>query len=137
MKDFHVRRGAHWMVVSLFLAVAGCGGDSPTDGGTGSDYGGGGGGGGGGDGPTVTTSVTVSNDFFDPASIQVSPGATVTWEWAGGSAEGHNVTFSDPTIDDAPTQITGMFQAAMLMAAGVYNYECTNHLGMNGSVTVL
>ena len=27
MKDFHVRRGAHWMVISLFLAVTGCGGD--------------------------------------------------------------------------------------------------------------
>jgi len=30
MKDFHVRRRGHWIVVSLFLTVAGCGGDSGT-----------------------------------------------------------------------------------------------------------
>ena len=85
MKDFHVRRGAHWMVISLFLAVTGCGGDSGTY-----DGGGGGGGGGGGAGPT---SVTVSDNVFTPASIQVSPGATVTWTWADAYGVAHNVTF--------------------------------------------
>ena len=33
MKDFHVRQGAHWMAMALFFAVAGCGGDSGTNGG--------------------------------------------------------------------------------------------------------
>ena len=138
MKDFHVRRGAHWMVISLFLAVAGCGGDSGTNGGGGDGGGGGGdGGGGGGTGPTVTTSVTVSNDFFDPASNQVSPGATVTWTWAGGSLLGHNVTFASSAVS-APsvTQTTGTFQVVMPTTTGAYSYQCTIHAGMNGSVTV-
>ena len=41
MKDFHVRRGAHWMAMALFFAVAGCGGDSGTNGGGGNGGGGG------------------------------------------------------------------------------------------------
>src|ERR1043166_314032 len=44
--------------------------------------------------PVVTTAVTIGDDFFDPANIQVSPGATVTWTWPSG-VQVHNVTFSD------------------------------------------
>ena len=133
MKDFHVRRGAHWIVMSLFLTVAGCGGDSGTNGGDGNGSGGGGGGGGGG-GPTVPTSVAVSDDFFNPASIQVSPGATITWTWSSNRV--HNVTFADNTITDSGDQGGGTYSTAMPTAAAVYNYECTIHPGMNGSVTV-
>ena len=46
--------------------------------------------------PTQTTSVAVSDNQFSPASIQVSPGATVTWTWAQGSSL-HNVTFPSGT----------------------------------------
>ena len=130
MKDFHVRRGAHWIVMSLFLTVAGCGGDSPTDGGNG-----GGDGGGGDGGPTVTTSVAVSNNFFNPISIQVSPDATVTWTW-GAASNPHNVTFASTQITSSSTQTSGTYQTAMPTATGVYTYECTIHAGMNGSVTV-
>ena len=136
MKNFDVRRGTPWMAMALFFAVAGCGGDSGTNGGVGNG-GGGSGGGGGGTGPTMTASVTVSNDFFNPASNQVSPGATVTWTWAGGSLLGHNVTFASSAVS-APsvTQTTGTFQVVMPTATGAYSYQCTIHAGMNGSVTV-
>ena len=134
MKDFHVRRGAHWMVMSLFLTVAGCGGDSGTNGG---DDNGNGNGNGNGNDPAATMDVTVSNDFFSPASIQVSPGATVTWTWAGGSADGHNVTFDVSTVSaPSDTKATGTFQVTMPMAAALYSYQCTIHVGMNGAVTV-
>ena len=130
MKDFHVRRGVQWIVMSLFLTVAGCGGDSPTDGGNG----GGGGGGGGGSDPVATTSVTVGDDFFDPASIQVSPGAMVMWTWS--SSRVHNVTFTSSLITNSGDQGGGTYSTAMPTAAAVYNYQCTIHSGMNGSVTV-
>ena len=123
MKDFHVRRGAHWMVMSLILAVAGCGGDSGTNGG----------GGGGG------VSVTVGNDFFNSPDIMVDPGATVTWTWAGGSPEpGHNVTFASGRITDSPTQTTGTYAVTMPAAPAVYSYSCTIHGAaiMSGSVRV-
>ena len=131
MKDFHVRRGAHWMVMSLFLTVTGCGGDSVTNGGDGN-----GSGNGNGTDPVAQTTVTVSNDFFNPASIQVSPNATVTWTWAGGSSEGHNVTFASSTVSaPSDTQTTGTFGVTM-PANGSFTYECTIHVGMTGLVTV-
>ena len=122
MKDRHVGRGAHRIVIFLFLAATGCGGDSGTNGGD----------------PVATASVTVSNDFFNPANIQVLPGATVTWTWAGGSALGHNVTFASIAVSaPSDTQMTGTFEVTMPTAAGTYSYQCTIHgSSMSGSVTV-
>ena len=131
MKGFHVRRGAHWIVISLFLAVAGCGGDSGTNSGgnTGNT------GGGGSSGPEITTDVTVGDDFFNPASIQVSPGAMVRWTWSSNRV--HNVTFADPAINDSGSQGGGIHETAMPMATGDYAYLCTIHPStMQGSVTV-
>ena len=126
MKDFHVRRGAHWTVISLFLAVTGCG----------EDYGTNGGGGGGGGGPVATTSVTVRDFLFDPESILVTPSATVTWTWAG--VVEHNVTFASSAVGTpSNTQVNGTFQRAMPTAAGAYTYQCTIHPTlMNGTATV-
>jgi len=127
MKDFYVIRGAHWIVMSLFLTVAACGGDSGTNGGTGTGTG-------TGTAPTVTTSVAVSDNFFNPASIQVSPGVMVTWTWSSNRV--HNVTFADDAIADSGDQGGGMYQTAMPTASGLYTYQCTIHTGMDGSVTV-
>lgn len=121
MKDSHVRRGAHWIAISLFLGVTGCGGDSGTN---------------GGDDPVETTSVTVRDFSFNPESILVSSGATVTWTWAGNV--GHNVTFASGAVSaPSPTQATGTFQVTMPTAAGAHAYQCTIHpTQMNGTVTV-
>ena len=133
MKNFHVRRGAPWIAMALFFAVAGCGGDSGTNGG--GVNGGGNGGGGGGTTPVITTSVTIVDNAFDPPDIQVTGGATVTWTWTG--IVGHNVTFASSSIANSVTQATGTYQVAMPTAAGVYTYQCTIHPStMQGSVTV-
>ncbi len=145
MKGFHVRRGVHLIIVSLFLAVAACGGDTGTS----------------GDDdntntnttpppppppppapppppppPVMTMSVAVENNFFLPESIQVSPGAMVTWTWGGGNP--HNVTFASSAVSPpSPTQTTGTFQVTMPTAAGEHAYQCTIHpTQMNGMVTV-
>ncbi len=133
MKDFLVRRGAHWMVISLFLAVAGCGGDSGTNGGGGNGGGSGGGGGGGGTTPVITTTVSVNDAAFAPPDIQVTGGVTVTWTWTGGLS--HNVTFTSTSIANSVTQTSGTYAVAMPDATGVYAYQCTIH-GFTGSVTV-
>ena len=127
MKDFHVGRGAHWMVISLFLVVTGCGGDSGL-----SVVGGGGSG-----GPVATTSVNIVDFSFDPPNIRVSAGARVTWTWNGSAS--HNVTFaSAASIPPSLTQSSGSYQAVMPTTSGVYTYQCTIHPGsMNGSVRVL
>ncbi len=111
------------MVAGFVLAVAGCGGGSPTngDGGT----------------PVATTSVTVGNDFFSPPDIRVSPGAMVTWTWAGGGDD-HNVTFDSNAAQNSQTQRNGQHAATMPTVPGIYTYICTIHgrSVMNGSVTV-
>jgi plastocyanin len=126
-----VRRGAFSLTTLLLLAVAACGGDDPME----PSDGGGGGGGGGGGTPVATTSVTLTTSLsFDPADIVVSPGATVTWTWANSTQ--HNVTFSNASITSSGNQSGGTFSSVMPTAAGTYNYSCTIHAGMNGSVQV-
>ena len=79
--------------------------------------------------------MTVGDDFFNPAGIQVSPGDMVTWTWS--SNRTHNVTFADNTITDSGDQGGGMYTTAMPMAAGNYDYQCTIHpTTMQASVTV-
>ena len=72
------------------VALAGCGGD-----GGGGDGGDGGGGDGGSGGPTVEMT---DNLVFDPDSITVSVGDTVTWENVG--SVGHSVTAYEDQIPD-------------------------------------
>ncbi|MGD8600330.1 MAG: plastocyanin/azurin family copper-binding protein [Gemmatimonadota bacterium] len=128
MQRAMVRRGASSLTTLLLLAVAACGGDDPME------PSGGGGGGGGGTTPVVTTSVDVDDNFFDPASIQVSPGATVTFNWIGDFS--HNVTFSDASITDIDDHTSGSFTTVMPTTPGDYAYNCTNHAGMNGTIKV-
>jgi plastocyanin len=124
MEQAIVRRGGVWFAIALSLVVIGCGSDDPT----------GNGGGGGGGNPVVTTSVSVRDNLFDPAAIRVSPGATVTWTFVGGIP--HNVNFPSTAISDSNNQTSGTFSTAMPTAPGTYNYSCTLHPGMNGSVQV-
>lgn len=134
MNRNHVRRSAIPLVIALGLALAGCGGgDSGTD--PQDDGNGGGGGGGGGGGPVATTAVTVSNNLFEPASIRVGPGVSVTWTW-NSSGVVHNVTFASSSITNSGNRSSGTFTTAMPSAPGVYPYSCTLHAGMTGSVTV-
>ena len=105
MKDFHVRRGVQWIVMSIFLTVAGCGGDSGTNGGN--SNGGNDDNGGGGD----PTQVAIGDNFFSPTTTTVSPGATVRWTWSGNNS--HNVTFDSNAITNSVTQTSGTFQTAM------------------------
>src|SRR5687768_4363686 len=109
---------------ALFAAV-GCGGDGygsgPTDNGTP-----------GGTPAGASSSITVSNNRFDPSATTVATGTTVTWTWAQGATD-HNVTFADGT--KSATQAAGTY-SRNFGTAGTYAYQCTLHGGMNGTVTV-
>jgi len=124
------------MAMSLLLAVAGCGGDSVTN--SGNDNGNTNGNTNGttnGDTNGTTPSVTVGDDFFNPTSIQVSPGAMVTWTWSSNRV--HNVTFENNTIIDSGDRGGGTYETAMPTTDGTYGYQCKIHpITMNGSVTV-
>lgn len=104
------------------LALLSCGDDNqPTDPGP--------------TGPTVTTSVNVVDNDFDPGGNAVSVGQTVTWTWQGNNQ--HNVTFDDAGIGNSATKNSGTFNATF-DTAGDFTYFCTVHgrAIMSGRVTV-
>lgn len=79
--------------------------------------------------------VTTPNLTFEPATVTVAPGTTVTWSITETT---HNVTFTgaappDGSIPDTPP---GTSVSRTFTDAGTYDYECTIHPGMTGSVVV-
>jgi plastocyanin len=83
--------------------------------------------------PVLTNAVSVDNDFFSPANIQVTPGTTVTWSWVSGATT-HNVSFTDGA-GGSGDKASGSFSRTF-SAAGTFDYRCTLHGGMNGTVLV-
>lgn len=103
--------------------------------------GGGGDGGGGGitnpPGPPPSGSATISMGAatFVPTAVTITRNGTVTWNNTSGID--HNVTFAPAT--GAPSNISthssGTNQRTF-GTAGTFDFSCTLHGGMNGSVTV-
>lgn len=74
--------------------------------------------------------VTVKDNFFEPGTLKVAAGDTVTWTFRGAVA--HNVNgpgFSSKTVK------TGNFTHTFAKS-GTFNYVCTIHAGMKGKVEV-
>jgi plastocyanin len=84
--------------------------------------------------PVATTSVALQNSLFDPAHIVVAPGATVTFNNTDNID--HNVVFGGQGITAIGVWRTGTRNAVMPTTAGTYEYTCTIHAGMSGSVKV-
>src|SRR5882724_12896750 len=88
--------------------------------------------------PPASAAVTVSNNNFNPDNSVIQSGGTVKWTWAAG-ADSHNVTFTSgptPLPPSSATQNTGA-HAATITTVGTYDYHCTIHAGMDGTVTVV
>lgn len=87
------------------------------------------------DGPTTTVAadatVSIKNTAFNPADTTVQVGGTVAWTFGDGALV-HNVTFADFHSD---TISKGTFTHTF-DAAGTFDYVCTLHPGMKGTVTV-
>ena len=90
---------------------------------------------------TASVSMSSSDDgygyqtfAFSPTSVTITKGGTVTWNNTGSTV--HNVTF---TSSGAPAGI-GNFSSGSnsrtFPTSGTYSYQCTNHSGMQGTVTV-
>ena len=122
--------------MALGVVVAGCG-DDDDDGGGGGGGGGaateessGGGGGGGGGG----ASVTMKGIAFNPAEVTIKAGDTVTW--TNEDSVGHDVTGDDFKSGDAGGIGQGDTFEHTFDTAGTFDYVCTVHPGMEGSVKV-
>jgi plastocyanin len=104
-------------VIGIVLALTGCGdGDDASDASA--------------QAPVATTDISVQDNSFGPAAVEVAAGDTVTWTWEGDND--HNVVGDDFQSD---TQNDGTFEQSFDQA-GTYTYQCTLHGGMGGTVVV-
>lgn len=126
------------IAVAALVAAASCGGGgdgtsvtNPTGGNPSGGNPSGGNPTGGTNNPVSTNAVSVGDNTFTPANIAVNVGATVTWTFVG--ATQHNVTFGDG--NNSGDKLSGTFSRTF-STAGTFNYSCTLHSGMSGSVKV-
>jgi plastocyanin len=126
--------------LALGLVVAGCGDDDDDDGGGGNgaetteqpaDEGGGSGGaeaGGGG------TEVSMEDTSFQPGNVTVKAGDSVTW--TNNDSIGHDVTADDFESGEPGAMNEGDTFAHTFDTAGTFDYVCSVHPGMEGTVKV-
>jgi plastocyanin len=81
----------------------------------------------------ASAGVTGPEIAFQPATVDVRPGGTVTWTFV---SIPHNVVFTTPGAPaDAPElQEESAFRT--FANHGTFNYHCTIHPTMNGVVNV-
>lgn len=83
-----------------------------------------------GDDPVAATGVAVVDNDFEPETIAVDVGDTVTWNWEGSNP--HDVVGES---FESEVQTSGTFTHAFDVS-GEFDYVCTVHPGMNGQVVV-
>jgi plastocyanin len=92
-------------------------------------------------GPDADETVTVApgnEHTFSPGNLEIDPGTTVAFEWDSG---GHTVTV-DSKPDDAAwsgvesTQSAGSTHTHTFDVPGTYEYHCSVHSDMQGTITV-
>ena len=99
----------------------------------------------GGSTGTSTNSVVISDQTYNPGTVNVSVGTAVTWQWKDCPSDGyggyatcvsHNITFDDGSNIASATQSSGTFSRTF-NTAGTYMYHCAIHgSAMSGQVTV-
>src|SRR4051812_2490339 len=130
--------------VLLAVVAIGCGGgggDSGYPTSTGNGNGTGTGSGTGTASGTASVTATETDDgygyasySFSPTSVTITKGGTVTWTNGGKTA--HNVTFSGTGAPSNVANFTSGTSTRTFPNAGTFSYQCTNHPGMSGTVTV-
>lgn len=78
-------------------------------------------------------SVSIEDLFFDPATIEVEVGTTVTWTNNG--EVDHTATAEDDTFDSGIME-PGATYSFTFEQEGEYDYLCEVHPDMRGTVTV-
>ncbi|HEX8941424.1 MAG TPA: cupredoxin family copper-binding protein [Candidatus Limnocylindrales bacterium] len=77
--------------------------------------------------------VTIKGFAFDPASLIVPVGASVTW--TNQDPAGHTVTADDGSFG-SPTIQTGSTFSQTFAKAGTFSYHCSIHPSMKATVVV-
>ena len=106
------------LAVTVTLALAACGSDGPERTAAPST----------GD---ADATVAVGDMSFSPETLEIAAGDTVAWRWD--DAVPHDVAFKGGPA--SPKQASGTWQRAFDQA-GSFDYVCTLHPGMRGTVVV-
>jgi len=72
---------------------------------------------------------------FDPATVTVTKGQTVEWDWIDNGAQ-HSVTSDDTTTFDSGLCSAGAKFFVTFSTAGDFKYHCTIHAAMTGDIKV-
>ena len=86
------------------------------------------------DAPHGSNAVTISNFAFAPASLTIPAGNTITW--TNKDEEPHTVVSSDGTTFHSPGMDTGGTYSFTFQNAGTFEYICSIHPMMHGTVVV-
>ena len=109
------------IVLALGLLLAGCGGGDDGGSATPTTKAG---------GTPAAATVELKDLKFTPEKVTITAGETVSWVWKENVL--HNVTgdgFKSDNVSDGPYEHT-------FDKAGTYDYQCTLHAGMTGTVEV-
>jgi plastocyanin len=104
------------------LLASGCGSNSsgPSDGGS---------------NPPPDGDILVQNDLYNPSTLTVATGTTVTWAWDSHGAQ-HTVTFDADPSQTSGTKTSGTYQRTF-GSAGTFAFHCEIHPTiMKGTITV-
>lgn len=77
--------------------------------------------------------ITINNFKFDPASVTVKTGTTITW--TNQDSTKHTVTSDDGSWTSAELS-TGATFSFTFDKAGTYTYHCSIHTSMKGTIIV-
>ena len=83
--------------------------------------------------PVAGDQVTIDNFAFGPASVTVRVGSTVTW--TNRDEEPHTVAATDGSFH-SPGMGTGATYSHTFATAGTFDYVCSIHPSMHGTVVV-
>ncbi len=81
----------------------------------------------------TAASVSIKNMAFNPGSVSVTTGATVTW--TNNDTTIHTVTADDGSFNSGNIAIGATYSRAF-SSAGTFSYHCTIHPEMTGKVVV-
>jgi plastocyanin len=85
--------------------------------------------------PPLAATVTLIDESYQPPSLEVAVGATVTWENIDGDDD-HTVTSSDGVFNSGVLSAGSDFEYSF-DAPGTYPYFCAIHPEMEGTITVV
>ena len=83
--------------------------------------------------PPQSSTVVMMNIAFNPGTLTVSKGTSVTWQNNDGVT--HTST-SDNGVWDTGNIGGGSSKSVTFSNAGTFNYHCSLHAGMTGSIVV-